>query len=189
MRMAAGVAGRGRAIHQRPGERTPDADQFPRESPCRHRPDPRVLRHAACAARGSGAGNHQTGAGHGQTGHDHRQAGGCRRRGSRSDGGWPRSYTTASGAALVLYQPQISSWADQKHVVAYAAVSYTPKGATKPALGTVKLESDTSVALDERLVSFSELKITESNFPDAPARSAQDGRRRRSRRRCRSTSA
>ena len=27
------------------------------------------------------------------------------------------------------------------------------------------MESDTSVALDERLVSFSELKITESNFP------------------------
>ena len=81
------------------------------------------------------------------------------------DGGWPRAYTTASGAALVLYQPQIASWVDQKHVVAYAAVSYTPKGATKPALGTVKVESDTNVALDERLVNFSELKIAESNFP------------------------
>ena len=44
-------------------------------------------------------------------------------------------------------------------------MSYTPKGATKPALGTVKVESDTSVAMDERLVSFSELKITEPNFP------------------------
>ena len=32
---------------------------------------------------------------------------------------------------------------DQKHMVAYAAVSYTPKGAAKPALGTVKVESDT----------------------------------------------
>ena len=36
---------------------------------------------------------------------------------------------------------------------------------TSPALGTIKVESDTSVALDERLVSFSEFKITESNFP------------------------
>ncbi len=70
-----------------------------------------------------------------------------------------------------------SSWVDQKHVVAYAAVSYTPKGAEKPALGTVKVESDTSVALDERLVSFSELKITEPSFPDAAARSAPDRRR------------
>ena len=88
-----------------------------------------------------------------------------------------------------IYQPQIASWTDQKHIVAYAAVSYTPKGAAKPALGTVKVESDTSVALDERLVSFSELKITESNFPDAAARSAQDASSRRSPRRCRSTSA
>jgi len=81
------------------------------------------------------------------------------------DGGWPRAYTTASGAALLIYQPQISSWTDQKHVVAYAAVSYTPKGAEKPALGTVKVESDTRVALDERLVSFSELKLDEPSFP------------------------
>jgi len=56
-----------------------------------------------------------------------------------TDGGWPRSLTTASGAALVVYQPQISTWVDQKHVVAYSAVSYTPKGATKSALGTIKL--------------------------------------------------
>jgi hypothetical protein len=80
------------------------------------------------------------------------------------DGGWPRSQTTASGAALVIYQPQIASWTDQKHIVAYSAVSYTPKGAPKAALGTIRLESDTSVALNERLVSFSDLKITEPNF-------------------------
>ena len=34
------------------------------------------------------------------------------------DGGWPRAYTTSSGAALVLYQPQVASWTDQKHMVA-----------------------------------------------------------------------
>jgi hypothetical protein len=84
------------------------------------------------------------------------------------DGGWPRAYTTASGAALVLYQPQISSWTDQKHVVMYSAISYTPKGATQPALGTIKVDSDTSVAMDERLVSFSELKIAEPSFPTLP---------------------
>ena len=81
------------------------------------------------------------------------------------DGGWPRAYTTPSGAALVLYQPQIASWADQKLVTVYAAVSYTAKGAKEPGLGTIKVESDTSVAVDERLVSFSDFKIVESNFP------------------------
>ena len=78
---------------------------------------------------------------------------------------WPRAYLTASGAALTIYQPQVASWADQKHAVLYAAVSHTAKGAKTPAIGTIKVESDTSVALDERLVSFSEFKITESSFP------------------------
>ena len=50
-------------------------------------------------------------------------------------------------------------------MVAYVAVSYTAKGAAKPALGTLKIEADTSVAVDERLVSFSDLEITESHFP------------------------
>ena len=81
-----------------------------------------------------------------------------------ADGGWPRAYTTASGATMVIYQPQIATWEDQKHMAAYSAVSYTSQGTTKPALGTIKLEADTSVALDERLVNFSQLKITESNF-------------------------
>ena len=81
------------------------------------------------------------------------------------DGGWPRAYTTASGAALVFYQPQIAEWKDQKHVIMYAAVSYMSKGATKAALGTIKVESDTSVALDERLVSFSDFTVEEPNFP------------------------
>ena len=83
---------------------------------------------------------------------------------TRGDGGWPRSYTTASGAALFIYQPQVASWDNQKQIVAFAAVSHTPKGG-KPALGTIRVESNTSVALDDRLVNFSEFKIAESNFP------------------------
>ena len=42
------------------------------------------------------------------------------------DGGWPRTYSTKSGAALIVYQPQVSTWENQKHVVLYAAMSYTP---------------------------------------------------------------
>src|SRR5580765_4941787 len=33
-----------------------------------------------------------------------------------TDGGWPRTYKLASGSATV-YQPQVSSWEDQKHIV------------------------------------------------------------------------
>ncbi len=79
------------------------------------------------------------------------------------DGGWPRAYTAPSGAIVVLYQPQIASWQDQKHIVAYSAVAYEKKGEEKPALGSVKIESDTSVALADRLVHFKELKLSEVN--------------------------
>src|SRR5712671_2863653 len=82
-----------------------------------------------------------------------------------ADGGWPRAYNTASGGRIVLYEPQVASWPDQKHMVMYAAVAYTATGAKTPTLGSLKIEADTHVAVSERLVSFSEFTITESHFP------------------------
>ena len=99
------------------------------------------------------------------------------------DGGWPRFFDAAGGSVL-LYQPQISSWDNQKHLVAFSAVSFrqaaTGKPATgetatgqpatgqtapeKPAVGTVKLEADTKVSVADRLVSLSAIKVTEANF-------------------------
>jgi hypothetical protein len=84
------------------------------------------------------------------------------------DGGWPRAYTSPAGATIVLYQPQVGSWPGQKHMTIYAAVSYLAKGKQTPALGALAIESDTSVALEERLVSFSEFTITEASFPTIP---------------------
>ncbi len=81
------------------------------------------------------------------------------------DGGWPRDYTTADGGALRIFQPQVASWDGQKKIVFYAAVSFAAKGAAKPGLGSIKLEANTSVAVDDRLVNFTDAKITESNFP------------------------
>ena len=80
------------------------------------------------------------------------------------DGGWPRMYDIAGGASILMYQPQISAWPNQKQITAFSAVSYRDKGATKPALGTVRLEADTSVAVDDRLVQFNKLRVTEANF-------------------------
>jgi hypothetical protein len=62
------------------------------------------------------------------------------------------------------YQPQIESWTNQKQMVAWSAVSFTPNGTTKPALGTIKMEADTQVAVDDRVVRL-DMKITEYNFP------------------------
>ena len=81
------------------------------------------------------------------------------------DGGWPRAYSTPSGGKILVYQPQVASWADQRRMVAFSAVAWEAKGATKPALGSIKIEANTKVSTAERLVNFSDFQITESNFP------------------------
>jgi hypothetical protein len=80
------------------------------------------------------------------------------------DGGWPRMYDLASGGSLLVYQPQVSSWKDQKRMVAFSAVSYRDKAAGKPAYGTLRMEADTSVSLTDRLVNFKNLRIAEATF-------------------------
>jgi hypothetical protein len=96
------------------------------------------------------------------------------------DGGWPRSYTTPSNARLIVYQPQVASWDNQKRMTLYAAVSYTAKGADRPVLGTIKADADTRVSVPERLVDFPVFKITDSNFPTLPQGSdAGDGLQKR----------
>ena len=47
--------------------------------------------------------------------------------------------------------------------MAWSAVSYQPTGAKEPALGTIKIEGPTRVALDDRVVTM-DLNITEYNF-------------------------
>ena len=91
-----------------------------------------------------------------------------------ADGGWPKVSTTPAGAHLTLYTPQVSSWDNKEHIVAYAAVVYEVPGAEKPILGTVKYEADTSVAMDKRLVSLEKLKISEMNFATASREQTQD---------------
>lgn len=80
------------------------------------------------------------------------------------DGGWPRVYDLASGGSILVYQPQIATWAGQKNIVAYLAVSYRGQSAGKPVLGTIRIEGQTRVSLSERLVNFSPLKIVEASF-------------------------
>jgi hypothetical protein len=82
--------------------------------------------------------------------------------GTNADTGWPRTVTLAHGTAL-WYQPQIESWTNQKDIVGWSAVAYTPTGAKEPALGTIKIEGPTQVAVDDRVVTF-DMRITEYNF-------------------------
>src|SRR5688500_17196514 len=88
-----------------------------------------------------------------------------------TDPGWPRNYITPSQGRVTIFEPQIASWANQKELIAYSAAQYQSNGSAataKPALGTIKLEAATKVSLEQRLVSFANLRITESNFPTVP---------------------
>lgn len=80
---------------------------------------------------------------------------------------WPRHYTTANAGRITVYQPQTSSWENQRRLVAGAAVAYLAKPAdvnAKPAYGTLTLEADTSVALEQRQVKFARLRVTDASF-------------------------
>lgn len=83
----------------------------------------------------------------------------------RGDVGWPRAFTTTSGARVLIYQPQVSEWIDQKVMRGIAALSYQDPETEKPDLGTVTVETTTKVSVAERLVNFSPLHITATNFP------------------------
>jgi hypothetical protein len=82
------------------------------------------------------------------------------------DGGWPRLYELNTGGDVLVYQPQVASWDNQKAMVAYSAVSYRAKASDQPKLGTIKIEATTRVSTTERLVGFQSMKIAEVNFHD-----------------------
>ena len=82
--------------------------------------------------------------------------------GTNADTGWPRTVVLKSGTA-VWYQPQIESWTGQRQMIGWSAVSYQPTGAKEPALGTIKVEAETQVSIDERVVRL-DFRITEYNF-------------------------
>src|SRR5687767_8008678 len=83
------------------------------------------------------------------------------------DGEWPRRYTAPDGAAVVVFEPQVAEWIDQKRMTVHAAVSHTPRDGGTALLGTILVEADTRVSVEQRLVDFSSFRIIQSNFPSA----------------------
>lgn len=77
---------------------------------------------------------------------------------------FPRTYPLTNGGYVTLYEPQVSSWLQQTHLIAWAAVAYAAKDSLKPVMGTIKIEADTEVALEERLVRFKDFSIPEVKF-------------------------
>jgi hypothetical protein len=90
------------------------------------------------------------------------------------DGGWPRTYPLSRGGTILVYQPQVASWDNQKRMAAWSAVSYRSYVEQKPLFGTIKIEADTKVSTAERLVRFDNMKLTEINIPSLPKENTRD---------------
>jgi hypothetical protein len=64
-----------------------------------------------------------------------------------------------------MYEPQVSTWdATRTKIALIAAVGYTSAKATTPALGTITIDATTRVAVEDRLVDFSQFGVTNASF-------------------------
>jgi hypothetical protein len=81
---------------------------------------------------------------------------------------WPRTFT-AQGYEIVVHQPQIDRWQDDK-IEGRAAVSITKGSTPEPTLGVIWLSARTSVDRKNGLVSLDNLQVTRANFPSEPDR-------------------
>ena len=78
-----------------------------------------------------------------------------------------------SGGSALVYTPQISSWDQQKSLVAWSAVLFERTGTNEQVFGTIKFGANTNVALEQRLVNLTSVRIDEVSF-DKVAQSEND---------------
>jgi len=88
------------------------------------------------------------------------------------DSGWPRT-RAKDGQTVVIYQPQVDEWKDQKSIAFRAATAVTPKGATEPVYGVINAHADTLVDKASRNVYLVNLK-SDIKFPGKDEQSAKD---------------
>ena len=81
---------------------------------------------------------------------------------------WPRVFS-AEGYEIVVHQPQIDQWQDDK-IEGRAAVSINKGSTPEPTLGVIWLSARTSVDRKNGLVSLDNLQVTKANFPSEPDR-------------------
>ncbi len=79
---------------------------------------------------------------------------------------WPRD-VSISNAALLIYQPQVNSWVDNK-LDFRSAMAIKPTGAKEETFGVVFATARTQVDKVARMVVFENLQITKLDFPTLP---------------------
>jgi hypothetical protein len=84
---------------------------------------------------------------------------------------WPRD-VSVPGAAVLVYQPQINNWVDNR-IHFRAAVAIKPTGAQEECYGVIFVTARTQVDKMTRMVVFENIKITKSDFPTLPDHGAR----------------
>ncbi len=82
---------------------------------------------------------------------------------AETDKGWPRTATTTNGNQVVIFQPQLESWKDNR-LQGRAVVEITLKSEGQPHLGVAWFTADTKVDSAKRLVTLENLTITRTKF-------------------------
>ncbi len=83
------------------------------------------------------------------------------------DGNWPREIDSGN-VHLVIYQPQVDSWKDNR-IESRSAVIVTRREDPTQIFGIVSINARTEVDRETRLVSFEDIAIKNANFPSAPS--------------------
>ena len=83
------------------------------------------------------------------------------------DGNWPREID-AGNIHLVIYQPQVDNWQDNR-IQARSAVIVTERDNPTEIFGIVSINARTEVDRETRLVSFEGITIKDASFPSAPS--------------------
>jgi len=81
------------------------------------------------------------------------------------DRDWPREIDTDS-IHLVIYQPQVNSWKDNR-IEARSAVIVTRNGDPTQFFGTVSIHARTEIDRETRLVAFEDITAKDANIPSA----------------------
>lgn len=79
---------------------------------------------------------------------------------------WPRK-VQALGRTLLVYQPQVESWNDNR-LKLRSAVAVESKGNREDAFGVIHAEARTQVDREQRMVVLQDLAITAADFPTLP---------------------
>jgi len=79
---------------------------------------------------------------------------------------WPKRFEDAKGT-VVMYQPQLEDFQDNRLLTGRAAVSVRTKQMKQPRFGAVWLEAKATVDRDTRMATVEDVKVTDAKFPSA----------------------